>query len=161
MKKKKIFLILLNRSKGPTPSTRFTIWIWFLLIKQREREREKEREGGNLQEENRRCASPDERENRNIFVLRSALTAARPLPHCQRHAIEIGLIGFFFCLFLFCSDFISLWERLYFLISLHFLYVFCSDCILLQLVAAEIKAGFFFFFFWVLILLVYEKDCIL
>ena len=45
--------------------------------------------------------------------------------------------------------------------SLHFLFAFCSYCILLQLVAVEIKAGFFFFFFWVLILLVYEKDCIL
>ena len=59
-----------------------------------------ERERG-IQEENRRCASPDERENRNIFVLRSALTAARPLPHCQRHAIEMGLIGFFFVCFCF------------------------------------------------------------
>ena len=86
-------------------------------------------------------------------VVCSAFTAARPLPHCQRHAVEMGLIGFFF--------FVSLCERLYFMISLHFLFVFCSYCILLQLVAAEIKAGFFFFFFWVLILLVYEKDCIL
>ena len=62
--------------------------------------------------------------------------------------------------FFFRSDFISLCERLYFMTSLHFLFVFCSYCILLQLVAVEIKAGFFFFF-WVLILLVYEKDCIL
>ena len=45
------------------------------------------------------------------------------------------------------------------MISLHFLFVFCSDCILLQLVAAEIKAGFFFFFLGSD--LISEKDCIL
>ena len=86
-------------------------------------------------------------------VVCSAFTVARPLPHCQRHAVEKGLIGFFFR-----SDFISLCERLYFMTSLHFLFAFCSYCILLQLVAVEIKAGFFF---WVLILFFYEKDCIL
>ena len=42
-----------------------------------EREREREREGGNLQEENRRCASPGERENRVIFVLRRLLCLQR------------------------------------------------------------------------------------
>ena len=35
----------------------------------------------------------------------------------------------------------------------------CSDCILLQLVAVEIKAGFFFFFLGSD--LISEKDCIL
>ena len=29
-------------------------------------------------------------------VVCSAFTAARPLPHCQRHAVEMGLISFFF-----------------------------------------------------------------
>ena len=74
-------------------------------------------------------------------VVCSAFTAARPLPHCQRHAVEMGLILFFV------------------LISLHFFVCVCSDCILLQLVAVEIKAGFFFSFLGSD--LISEKDCIL
>ena len=91
------------------------------------------------------CFTGQERESQHLrlplcFYRRSS---SSPLPPtCGRN----GFDRFFFCLFLFCSDFISLWERLYFLISLHFLFVFCSDCILLQLVAVEIKAGFLFFF---------------
>ena len=103
-----------------------------------------EREGQSPRRKSVLCFTGRERESHHLRPLSSAL----PSPPLVLFPTAIDMRWkWVWSVFFFNSDFISLWERLYFLISSHFLFVFCSDCILLHLVAVERKAGFSFLFF--------------